>query len=63
MNDNAPITTNLYAVRDSKTGRYDIPFAAHNDLFAKRKFTMDITHEGTMIHDFAEDFELWHVSD
>lgn len=51
----------LYAVRDLKSKMYDIPFFAHSDLFAERRFRIDVTGErskDSMIGTFPEDFEL-----
>jgi hypothetical protein len=52
---------NVYAVRDLKGNVYDIPFFAHNDLFAARRFTIDCRGErsrDSIIGTFKEDFEL-----
>jgi len=50
---------NMYSVHDKKSGYYDIPFCAKNDLFAKRKFIMDIRNrQSTMLSSFKDDFVL-----
>lgn len=51
---------NCYAVYDLKSDHYDIPFFSKNDLFAKRKFIIDVRNRSmnTMISHFKDDFEL-----
>lgn len=52
---------NMYAVRDLKSNLYDVPFFAHNDLFATRRFIIDCRGErakDSIIGTFKEDFEL-----
>lgn len=49
----------MYAVYDLKGEVFDVPFFAKNDLFAGRKFIMDIrSRRQTMIASFKEDFHL-----
>lgn len=48
----------MYAIYDRKGEKYDIPFFAHSDLFAKRKFTMMVQEKGTILQQFKNDFDL-----
>lgn len=48
----------LYSVHDLKGKKYDVPFFAHDDLFAKRKFTLIIKEENTIVNEFKNDFNL-----
>jgi hypothetical protein len=54
-----------YAVYDRKAINYDVPFFAKSDLFAKRKFVMDVMarSRNTMISSFKDDFELHRVGE
>lgn len=47
-----------YSFYDKKAQRYDTPFYAQNDLFAKRHFIMARDREGTMLNKFQSEFEL-----
>lgn len=52
----------MYAVKDLKAGQFDVPFFARNDLFAARRFIMDIRNrKESMVHNFREDFELYRL--
>lgn len=48
----------MYSVYDVKGLRYDTPFFANDDLYAKRHFTMMIQKIDTMVGMFKDDFEL-----
>ena len=48
----------IYAINDKKGEKYDIPFFAHSDLFAKRRFMMMANEPGTILHQFLKDFDL-----
>lgn len=54
-----------YAVYDKKAIMYDVPFFAKSDLFAKRKFIMDVQQRqrSSMLSSFKDDFELHFVGE
>jgi len=47
----------IFAIYDKKGKKFDIPFFAHNALFAKRKFMLMADEQG-ILQKFLEDFEL-----
>jgi len=47
----------IFALYDKKGEKFDIPFFAHNELFAKRKFIM-MAKEESILKEFLDDFEL-----
>lgn len=49
---------NLYSVWDKEGKRYDTPFLAFSDLFAKRKFIMFANDENSIFTKFKNAFEL-----
>jgi len=51
---------NVYAVYDTVQGMYDIPFFARNDLFARRRFIIDVINreKNPLLAHFSEDFHL-----
>lgn len=51
-------TISIYGIYDLKGQRYDTPFFAYNDLFAKRRFIMLAEKEGSVMYRFNRDFEL-----
>lgn len=53
----------VYAIYDKKANRYDTPFFAFNDLFAKRRFHMMATNntENNVLKEFLKDFDLCQV--
>lgn len=53
---------NVYCVMDLKAEMFDVPFFARNDLFAGRKFMMDIRNrKDSMVSSFKDDFELYKI--
>lgn len=57
--DNVHTYINVYAVIDMETGIYDTPFFTRGDIFAKRKFIMDIRNKAyTMLSQFSDNFSL-----
>jgi hypothetical protein len=51
----------MYSVFDKKSDRWDTPFFAYDDIAAKRHFIMMVRKEGSMINNFASEFDLYHV--
>ena len=47
----------IFALYDKKGKKYDIPFFAHNELFAKRKFMLMAKEEG-ILKEFINEFSL-----
>ena len=54
-----PTEVGVYAVYDLKGKLFDIPFFAASNLFAERKFIMDMRTEKTMLKAFPGDFDLY----
>lgn len=50
----------LFSVRDIKS-TFACPFTAANEAVAKRQFVGCVNSSGNVIHDYPEDFQLWHV--
>lgn len=48
----------IYAIYDIKGEKYDVPFFAHSDLFAQRRFTLMSKEEGTILNEYLKDFNL-----
>lgn len=48
----------IYTFRDKKSGRSDVPFFSHDEVFAKRKFIMACQDKSTMLGQFKDDFCL-----
>ena len=48
----------VYAVYDKKANKYDIPFFAASDLFARRRFLLMANDQGTILNQFLKDFDL-----
>lgn len=48
----------MYAVYDKKAKQYDVPFFAHDDLFAQRKFIMGLRDSNSIFAHFTDDFVL-----
>lgn len=52
----------VYAIKDKKSGLFDIPFCSQSDLMAKRKFIMDIRNRSNnLIGNFPDEFELYRL--
>lgn len=52
---------NLYSVKDTKLGKFGIPFTAPNDEIAKRNLISTIRAGNNNIAEFPEDFQLFKV--
>lgn len=53
----------VYCVFDIEAEVWDIPFFARSDLFASRRFVMDIKNRTeSMVHSFKESFELYCIA-
>ena len=50
-------TLGIYAIFDKKSERYDTPFIAYSDLFAKRRFMLMLDEDGPL-KKWPEDFRL-----
>lgn len=50
---------NVYAIYDRKGKRFDTPYFAHSDLFARRRYEL-MSKEGPL-NEWPEDFELWSI--
>lgn len=51
----------IYAIFDSKGKRFDTPFFATDDLYAKRRFLLMMDEENSPILKWAKDFSLHRV--
>jgi len=47
----------IYAIFDKKSERYDTPFIAYSDLFAKRRFMLMLDEDGPL-RKWPDDFRL-----
>lgn len=52
---------NLYSMKDTKMGKFSMPFVAPNDEIAKRTLASTIKQGGTTISEFPEDFQLFRL--
>lgn len=50
---------NLYSIKDTKLGKFGMPFTAPNDDIAKRSLTSTIRAGGNNISEYPEDFQLF----
>lgn len=48
----------VYAIYDTKSEKYDTPFFAVSDLFAKRRYMIMAEEEKSPLRIWAKDFEL-----
>lgn len=48
----------IYAIRDKKSERFDTPFFAVSDLFAKRRYLLMVDEEGSVLAKWTDEFEL-----
>lgn len=54
----------VYAVYDIKAKIFDLPFFTRGDLFARRRFIIDIrTRKESMLSSFKEDYELHRIGE
>lgn len=51
----------LYAIWDRESGRFDNPFPAVSDVFAKRRFALMCDEDGPL-KKWPEQFDLWRLS-
>lgn len=51
----------MYSFYDKESHRYDTPFFAADDLQARRHFIIQQRREGTLIHNFPNDYKLCQV--
>ena len=49
---------NIYSIYDIKGERFDTPFFAHSDLFAKRRYLLMMEEERSPLAMWQGDFEL-----
>ncbi len=61
-NNQVQLELGIYAIWDKKSQRYDTPFFAMNDIFAKRRFILMSDEKGSPITRWQGDFELHKVS-
>lgn len=48
----------VYAIYDKKSEKYDTPFLAYSDLFAKRRFMIMMDEDKSPLNKWPEDFRL-----
>lgn len=48
----------IYSIYDKKGERFDTPFFAHSDLFAKRRYLLMMAEERSPLAMWPDDFEL-----
>ena len=53
----------MYALFDQEGSRFDTPFYALNDIFAKRRFAMMVQQEDSPLHHFKNVFQLYCLGD
>ena len=58
MTDFNPNTLTINAIFDKKSKRYDTPFFASSDLFAKRRYLIMANEEKSPLQMWKNDFEL-----
>ena len=51
----------IYAIYDKKSEKFDTPFFAHNDVFAKRRYLLMAEEERSPLSMWPEDFALFKV--
>ena len=51
----------IYAIYDKKGARFDTPFFAHSDLFAKRRYLIMAEEEKSPLRMWPEEFEMYLV--
>ena len=52
----------IYAIYDKKGNKFDTPFLAHSDLFAKRRYMLMADEKGSPLSKWADEFELYLVA-
>ena len=55
-----PNVLGIYSIFDKKSLRYDNPFFAMSDLFAKRRYMLMLDEKGPL-RNWPEDFELMRI--
>lgn len=53
----------VYAIYDNKGERFDTPFFAISDLFAKRRYTLMMEEKGSPLGRWPDEFALYKLSD
>ncbi len=51
----------IFAIWDKKSEKYDTPFFAYNDIFAKRRFLIMQSEKKSPLAMWPEDFELHRI--
>jgi len=53
----------IYAIRDIKSERYDTPYFAISEIFAKRRFLLMVDEEPSVLSKWRNEFELHKLGD
>lgn len=51
----------MYSVFDKQAKLFSLPFNEVNDSAAIRSFKLAISHDGTLLHDCPQDYDLYRV--
>lgn len=54
---------NIYSIRDDKTGAYNTPFFAENDIYCQRIVGMMVADKRTQLNHYPADFTLYRIGD
>lgn len=49
----------VYVIYDKKVGEYNLPFYVRHPVQARRSFESTINTDGTVMHDYPEDYDLY----
>lgn len=52
---------NMYSIFDKKSNRYDTPFFTFDEIGAKRHFIMITRDKKSMVSQFKDSFDLYHL--
>ena len=55
------VEVRVYAIFDNKINKFQKPFFVEYDVQAERMFIKLLRDEGTIMHEFPEDFDLYFV--
>lgn len=55
------MSNQIFAIRDVKVSSYHTPFFTQNEIMAVRNLTAYLTNENSIISQFPEDYELFHL--
>lgn len=58
---NSNLYVSTYAFFDSESEVFDTPFFCHNDLHAKRHFHIVVKKDGSIIHEYKDNFDLYRL--